>query len=239
MNDINFFCYLGIYNKAIPAFCYFFNKYWDKDIDVDIISHQTVDIDSKFKNFKSINYEVDCYATTIMKHLDSTKPEITCMLGEDMPPIDYVDENIFNCLKIFEQDKSIDRIQFQNFFNIFEKAGLCSNKYIRHYNDDWFFVKDIDNRVAPSFHKANTLYRHCELITKVCSKSTPHTFESYFFEELSVKALRPYTPLYKTTNLVGNDNRKDAGKYESWKSYQYTNDGFRKEDIEFLKKQGL
>ena len=122
-NNLSFICYCGVYDNIMPVFAKMFNKYWDKDIKVDVVSHKKIDIEEK--NFNCFQYEEDNFSKCMLEHMSKLNSEHVVMFTEEMVLVDFVDQDAFKkAYKIIEDSDKVKKIMLYRFLDNFYRMGI-------------------------------------------------------------------------------------------------------------------
>jgi hypothetical protein len=183
----------------MPVFSKMFNKYWDKDIKVDVVSHKKIKLEEK--NFTCFQYEEDNFSKCMLEHMSKLDFDHVVFMTEEMVLVDFVDQDIFKkAYKIIKYSDKIKKINLYRFLNNYYKIGIDDSYYgphLSYYDDDFAFNKDSFRSINASIWNKDLF---CELLQSLIDaeydKITPHTFEYNVNCTNDFDSLIPYKPVY-------------------------------------------
>lgn len=226
-NNLKFICYCGVYDNIMPVFAKMFNKYWDKDIQVDVVSHKKIEIEEK--NFTCFQYEEDNFSKCMLEHMSKIDSEYVVFMTEEMVLVDFVDQTIFKeATEIFKISDEIKKVNLYRFLDNYCKIGIDHVSYGEHleyFNRNFAFNRDSLRNINASIWNRN---KFCELLDSLVlqnDKITPHTFENNVETEDFYCSLIPYKAIYPCIDYMNRDDGFAYGKMRG------INDGISLQDL--------
>jgi hypothetical protein len=216
----------------MPVFSKMFNKYWDKDIQVDVVSHKKIEIEEK--NFTCFQYEEDNFSKCMLEHMSKLNSEHVVMITEEMVLVDFVDQDAFKkAYKIIEDSDKVKKIMLYRFLDNFYRIGVdadCYKQDLSYYDDNFALNRDSLRKVSAAVWKKNVL---CEafqwLIDSGYDPITPHTFEYNIKCPNQYYSLIPYRAMYPCIDYMHRKRGLAVGEHQG------LNNGISSQDVKFFK----